>query len=536
LKKVLFFLILGISIGFIFAQEVTLTSSNLPIVVITTEGGSEIPDEPKIKAHMGIIDNGEGVRNNLTDPYNNYDGIIGIEIRGNASASFPKKPYGFETRDSTGANLNVMLLGMPRENDWILRAAFIDKTLLRDHLAYYLSRQSGRWASRTRHCEVVLNGVYQGVYILTEKIKPDRNRLNIARMDTDDTAGDSLTGGYIYEIAQSGEDFGLRRRYKYPKADEITPEQKAYIRNYDDGFRRIMRGSTYDDPVDGYPVWIDVDAFIDEILVQEACKNSDAYGWSSLFYKDRLGKLCAGPAWDFDQSLSNSTFNDGPNYQEWIIEKSEWDGWLAENHPPFWRKLFAESKFKTQLALRWFSLRAGPYHTDSLIYYIDTNASYLNEAQKRNFTKWSILGVEIWRSTPGWANRNTYQKEVNYLKEFLLNRLNWMDNQLKKFVPLEAYIDLFPERFYLETNYPNPFNLETQMRYTVAEDRAVQIQVFNLQGQKIFTLVNEFKRQGSYVLTWSGKDNLGRKVPSGIYFLHMQAGSFKATRRMIMLK
>ena len=78
---------------------------------------------------------------------------------------FPKKPYGLETRDSTGANLNVPLLGMPRENDWILRAAFIDKTLLRDHLGLYMSRKTGRWASRSRHCELVLNGDYQGVYV-----------------------------------------------------------------------------------------------------------------------------------------------------------------------------------------------------------------------------------------------------------------------------------------------------------------------------------------------------------------------------------
>jgi hypothetical protein len=428
--RILFFIILIISGYYIRAQEVTLTSSNLPIIVITTENGTEIPNEPKIKAHLGIIENGAGIRNNLTDPFTDYDGIIGIEIRGNMSSSFPKKPYVFETRDSTGANLNVSLLGMPRENDWILRAAYIDKTLMRDHLAYYLSRQSGRWASRTRHCELTLNGVYQGVYILTEKIKPDKNRLGISKMDADDIAGDSLTGGYIYEIAQAGEDFGLRRRYKYPKADVITQEQKAYIRKYDDDFRAVMESNDYDDPVAGYPAWIDVDRFIDEILVQEACKNSDAYGWSSYFHKDRLGKLCGGPAWDFDQALSNSTFNDGPNYQEWIVAKSNVDPWLEQSHPPFWRKLFAETKFKTKLAQRWFALRANVWATDTIMEFIDSNAAYLDEAQARNFSKWPILGVEIWRSTPGWDERDTYQKEVGYLKDFLINRLNWIDENL----------------------------------------------------------------------------------------------------------
>ena len=422
----------------VIAQNVTLTSSNLPILIITTEGRANIPDEPKIEAHLGIINNGRDMRNNITDPFNDYDGVIGIEIRGNASASFPKKPYDFETRDSTGANLNVSLLGMPRENDWILRAAYIDKTLMRDHLAYYLSRQSGRWASRTRHCELVLNGIYQGIYILTEQIKPDRNRLNIIRMDTDDIAGDSLTGGYIYEVSQSGEDFGLRRRYKYPQPDNITPEQKTYIRMYDDNFRSVMESDRYADPVAGYAAWIDIDRFIDEILVQEVCKNSDAYGWSSYFYKDRLGKLCAGPAWDFDQALSNSTFNDGPNYMEWIITKSEWDSHLRDNHPPFWRKLFAESKFKLRLAQRWFDLRANGWATNIITQFIDNTAAYLDEAQQRNFTRWPILGQEIWRNTPGWAQRNTYQKEVNYMKTFLQSRLTWMDSQLQQVIDDET--------------------------------------------------------------------------------------------------
>ena len=161
---------------------VNLTSSNLPIVVIDTNG-QEIPNEPKLDVHMGIIYNGEGQRNYITDPFNEYDGFIGIELRGNASQMFPKKPYLFETRDELGNNLNVSLLGLPKENDWILRAAYIDKTLLRDALAYEMARDMGRWASRSRHVELILNGEYWGVYVLVESIKPDVNRVDIARMD-----------------------------------------------------------------------------------------------------------------------------------------------------------------------------------------------------------------------------------------------------------------------------------------------------------------------------------------------------------------
>lgn len=424
---------LSSSTGVAGTTKVELTSSNLPILVIDT-GGRPIPDEPKLDAHMGIIYNGEGQRNNIRDPFNDYDGFIGIELRGNASQMFPKKPYLIETRDELGNNLNVPLIGMPKENDWILRAAFIDKTLLRDALGYEMSRLMGRWASRTRHVELILNDEYMGVYILEESIKPDKNRLNIVRMDSSDVAGDDVTGGYVYDIAQDENSFGKRRQLKYPKADEVQPEQTAYIRKYDDDFRRAMTQSYYADPERGYPAWIDVDFFIDEILVQEACKNSDAYGWSAHFHKDRLGKLRAGPAWDFDQALSNSTFNDGPNYSEWIIEKSEIDNWLKENYPPFWIVLFREPNFKKQLAERWFDLRHTVWETEDIMAIVDSTTAYLDEAQARNFEKWPILGVELWRSTPGWAARNTYQKEVDYLKTFVRNRLGWMDAQLRRYV------------------------------------------------------------------------------------------------------
>jgi spore coat protein CotH len=138
---------------------------------------------------MGIIYNGPGNRNNITDPFNNYNGTIGIEMRGNSTQNmFPKKPYLIETRDSLGENLNISLLGMPEDNDWILLASYIDRTLIRDPLAYHLSSLTGRWSSRCRFCEVVINGEYLGIYILTEKIKRDDNRLNIKKLDPDDTS------------------------------------------------------------------------------------------------------------------------------------------------------------------------------------------------------------------------------------------------------------------------------------------------------------------------------------------------------------
>jgi hypothetical protein len=169
---------------------------------------------------------------------------------------------------------------------------------------------------------------------------------------------------------------------------------------------------------------------VDELLVQELAKNADAYGWSTFFHKPRNGKLRAGPAWDFDQAFSNSVFNDGPNYAEWIVEKSVSDEFLSANHPPFWRRLFQEPAFKARVAARWASLRTDALRTERLTAFVDDLAARLDEAQARNFQRWPILGVALWRSTPGAERRVTYQSEVDYLKAFLTNRLAWMDGEL----------------------------------------------------------------------------------------------------------
>jgi hypothetical protein len=246
--------------------QVILSSSNLPIIVIDTHG-QVIPNEPKIEADMGIIYNGPGNRNFITDPYNHYNGQIGIEIRGSSAQTFPKKQYAIETRDSTGNNLNVSLLGMPEENDWILYAPYSDKSLIRNVLAYKMSNDIGRYTSRTSFCEVVLNGDYIGLYVLMEKIKRDRNRVKIKKMLPTYTSGDLLTGGYIIKIDKMegsniqgwysnfppypGAWQQIYYQYHYPDPDEIVPEQESYIQNFIYQFEYIMDQGTYTDPFSG---------------------------------------------------------------------------------------------------------------------------------------------------------------------------------------------------------------------------------------------------------------------------------------------
>ena len=177
----------------------SFTSSNLPLVVINTNGQA-IVDDPKIIANMGIIWNGPGNRNSLSDPMNNYNGKIAIEIRGSSSQMFPKKGYGFETRATDLSDIDVSLLGMPEENDWVLYAPYTDKTMIRDVLTYTLDASLGHWSPRCRYVELFLNGNYQGVYVLIEKIKRNKTRVDIAKLTLTDNVGEDLTGGYIVKI------------------------------------------------------------------------------------------------------------------------------------------------------------------------------------------------------------------------------------------------------------------------------------------------------------------------------------------------
>jgi len=187
--------------------QVTLDSTNLPIVGIFTYF-TAIPDTPKIRALMGIIDNGYNVTNHISDTNYTFYGNIGIEQRGSISQQwwYWQKSYGLETRDSLGNDSSAIILNMPKESDWVLYSPYDDRTLMRNVLTYDLARQMGYYASRTRYCELMLMDFltwnYKGVYVMMEKIKRDHNRVDIAKLDADDNAGDSLTGGYIIAVVQ----------------------------------------------------------------------------------------------------------------------------------------------------------------------------------------------------------------------------------------------------------------------------------------------------------------------------------------------
>ena len=412
--------------------------SHLPIVVLNTSGQT-IPDDPRIVIQMGIIDNGEGNMNSEADPYNHYDGLINIERRGSSSQGFPKKQYALETQDAVGNSLDVSLLGLPIENDWILHAPYSDKSLMRNYLTYNWWRDMGWYTTRTKYCEVILNGDYQGVYILMEQIKWDNDRVDIEKVDPDDNAGDSITGGYILKVDKTtgsgqhdwtshvdefqGNPKTARFQYDYPNRDVITSEQEDYIQQFVYDWEQSLLDPTFNDPEIGYRKYMDVNSFIDFFLVQEITKNVDGYRLSTYLNKQRDsrgGKLQAGPAWDFNITLGNADYCDGGETDNWALAFP-----CDPSVIPFWwERMNQDPVYWNQVQCRWAELRSNLFSWQTISSQIDENVLLLGDASTRNFDRWNILSTHVW---PNNYVGGTYTAEIFYLKQWLSNRLAWLD-------------------------------------------------------------------------------------------------------------
>ena len=515
-----------------FQLPITYEESNLPIIVIDTYG-APIVDDPRIPAFMGIINNNQG-SNYLSDPYNDYEGDITIELRGNSSQYNEKKPYRIETVDSLGENNNVSLLGMPDENDWVLYAPYQDKSLMRNVLAYQLSNEMGRYASRTRYCELYINEDYKGVYVLMEKIKRDDNRVNISKLEPDEISGDDVTGGYILKFdwywtgdnigGFESENDGMIYNYHYPKASDIVPEQESYIMDYINTFETIMLGSDYTNFETGYPSITNVSSFVDFILLQEFSKNVDAYRLSTYIYKDKESidnRLTAGPIWDINHGFGNCDYG-----ETWIYE-----GWLLDYNPEggdqmafWWELIWADNNFKNQVSQRYSQLRSNTFSDVYINSIVDSIANYLGESVDRNFNRWPILGQYVW---PNYYVFDTYEEEINYLKSWISSRLEWMDNQIL----LLSKSDIMITEFNLGIAYPNPFNPVTNIPFSILRDSEVSFSVYDVNGRFIEILLDDKIKRGEHKITWDASN-----YHSGIYFIRFQNKGYNSTRKIMLVK
>ena len=387
---------------------------NIPVVRIVTDGGKGIYDKKTYVPGSITITDPEKLYSDVEE----FSGRMGIRGRGNSTWSFPKKPW------KVKLDSKAELLGMPADKEWALLANYADRTLIRNIVAMKLSEICGfSWTPRMRSVEVYLNNEYQGVYTLCEHKKVSSDRVDIDLVGENDNSGDAVTGGYYLEIEEQQDEttcwwtsMGVPMMFSDP--EEPTEQQLKYVRGLFESFEQALWAKDWSEST-GYPKYIDVDSFVDYYIVQELTKNVDGnLRKSSFITKERGKKMEMYHLWDFDLTLGNCGYfwgdvGNGPE-NFWI----KLDKWYPH--------LFKDPAFVAKVQDRWAELLP---EFRKIPDFIDEQVFCLEKAQERNFKKWSIHESVDWVYFPSLGS---YEKEVDYLKEFYTKRLEWLDRELYK--------------------------------------------------------------------------------------------------------
>lgn len=338
---------------------------------------------------------------------------MSIRGRGNSTWSFPKKPW------KVKLDSKASVLGMPADKEWCLLANYADRTLLRNMVAMKLSSICGfSWTPRMVSVEVYLNDSYQGVYTFCEHKKVSADRVNI-----------NVDAGDCYlEIEQQQDETtcwwtGMDVPMMFSDPEVPSSDQLAYIKKYFEDFEASLYSDDFADPDKGYAAYIDVDSFIDYFIVQELAKNTDGNLRKSSFITKKVdGKLEMYHLWDFDLTFGNSGWVMHDPTGWWIKDYNS--GCVLGNN--WFNLMFRDPAFVARVQERWNELLP---QLREIPDFIDRQALYLDKAKTRNFTVWSIWESVDWVDCPSLGS---YEKEVEFLKEFYTRRLTWMTNNLKK--------------------------------------------------------------------------------------------------------
>jgi hypothetical protein len=506
---------------------ITFDSSNLPIVYIRTNW-QWIADEPKITAEMGIIDHGYNQTNHVTDTPNDFDGLIGIERRGSISQLWPQKSYSVETRDTAGNALDVNLLGMHSDNDWILYGPYDDKTMMRNVMTYQLGREMGYWAPETKFVELVINTYgypeYQGVYVLMEKIKRDHNRVDIAKLDSTENSGDDLTGGYIFAIDRniwatdsgfvSSNPQGLFFSYKYPSGDEITQPQKDYLRAYVDSFENAMAAPNFDDFNNGFRKYAYEQSFMDYFFFTEMSKNIDAYKRSSYFYKDKYsngGKIHCGPLWDYNSAWFNIHYCGFDVDTGWAYPMT---CWVSSAPVPFWwEKMMHDTIYTRDMKCRWITWRSTVLDTNHMFHILDSLTNYLAPAAARQYAEYNFS--------------ENFQNQVDSLKWWISHRVAWMDANMPGNCWNLGVQDASLQESLFNV-FPNPATNELTIGFNFTTQEKISIEMYDPFGKKVQGLPPKNYGSGEDKITISLVD-----LSPGVYFIRIVTESGTVTKRII---
>ncbi len=401
-----------------YTLAVSRTVYQLPIVNITLADGVSV----------GQIDRNETTKMTFSldcsavageSSIGNVSGTI--RGRGNSTWKWDKKPYKIKLDEKES------FLGLDDNRDWILLANYADKSLIRNTLAYEMGRVLDNlvWSPHAYPVDLFVNGVYQGVYSLGEHMEVAKGRVDIEENSTDpDTdylleIGGMAPTGDINGVHYFHTDGRLVRfaTFKSPDAESLTDEQKAFITDYFQKAEDAIKAG------EGYEEYIDVDSFVDWILLHELSYNLDScFRRSCFLVKEKGGKIRMGPIWDFDLAFGNFS-RDNKNYDHWVtVGDADKDAYVQHNWCTY---LLRDKEFCDRLTARWEEigqrlLQVG-YDT------IDHYGALLDGSQQENFTVWQIWDVRAGYQSKWCSAENTYEKQLQYLRDFLQKRGAWLD-------------------------------------------------------------------------------------------------------------
>lgn len=437
-------------------------SSNLPVVIIESLSGTTIEYDAWQQVKFCTCTPPEVAGDSIED-YNGYAKAAG---RGNSSKDFKKTQFKVELQDENGDGADFELLGFPKEEDFIFYGPELDKTLMKNYLAYNIGRGSGEYASRTQFVEIfsmedgqpLSQDDYRGVYLMVEKQKRDKNRIDIEKVDDEDPSG-----GYILVYDNDNFDwnetvvgpfsnFGMDQPFVLKEPKELTNAQRDYLNKYLNDFMQSLTSDNWLDLPEeqNYKSFIDEESFIKYLLAVEITKNPDGYRGSTYLHKDKQGPLQMGPMWDYNEAFGmccgypidgwqrEGESIDGiaggsaisPNgFRFLICEDQERCQVDASDGISFWyRRMWQDPSFRNQTSAIWKDLRAGDWSDEAIAGIFNSAKDQLDQgAVVRNYDTYADILLEGMPATDG---RKLWKNETDRIETWLFERLHWMDEAL----------------------------------------------------------------------------------------------------------
>lgn len=406
--------------------KVVLKGNGFPAVYIQTQNSRQILDKINwIPGTVTIVDEGLSLWDQRK-----FEAPMQIRGRGNATwNSFPKKPYRIKL------NEKASIFGLPKNKDWILVANYADKSLMRNTVAMKVSEILGfSWTPAIFDVEVYLNDSYLGLYNFMDHKEVAKHRVDITPPGPNDNSGDAVAGDYYLEIEEAQDepvcwwtDMGVPMMFKAPESP--TAAQQSYVKNLFKSFENVLRSSYFADPSNGYARYIDVDSWVNNYIIQELTKNVDGNLRKSTFItKEKGKKLEMYHVWDFDFTLGNCDYFDDfygltNTYEGWFIRYNGRGGYGTG----WYYYLMKDPAFLKKVKTRWNEVYPQLREVPA---YIDACYERDKDAAARNFERWPILHSYVW---PNYVVLGSYYAEVDYLKRFYTQRLEWLNAEINKF-------------------------------------------------------------------------------------------------------